>query len=206
MSTNPWHHTYFFKGIGRIFGYFIGAFIILPVIFLCFSDNPAIAQCIDISDTPMDIKVQAAPPNIMFVLDNSGSMDWEFMTGESDGKFTGGGTEYEYVFDDPGDNNYSTSESNGTILSGPARGYFKSQCSGYNKMYYNPAADYQPWPRMSNADTANPRSNPANATPTFDLGGIYQSIDQGIIVDNYYSGANFTTTGSWYESGASPEH
>lgn len=206
MSTNPWHHTYFLKGIGRIFGYFIGAFIILPVIFLFFSDNPAIAQCIDISDTPMDIKVQAAPPNIMFILDNSGSMDWEFMTGESDGNFNGGGTVYEYVFDDPGDNNYSTSDSNGTILSGPARGYFKSQCSGYNKMYYNPAADYQPWPRMSNADTAHPRSNPANATPTFDLGGIYQSIDQGIIVDNYYGGAKFTTTGDWYESGASPEH
>jgi len=64
MSTNPWHHTYFFKGIGRTFGYFISAFIALSVIFLSFANHPVHAQCIDISDTPMDIKVQAAPPNI----------------------------------------------------------------------------------------------------------------------------------------------
>jgi len=92
-------------------------------------------MCIDISNDPMDTKVQAAPPNIMFVLDNSGSMDWEFMTQENDGKFSAVSTEYEYLFDDPGDNNYSTADSNGTILTNSARGYWKSQWSGYNKIF-----------------------------------------------------------------------
>ena len=188
-------------------------FIVLPAIFLFFCENSAGAQCIDISDTPMDIKVQAAPPNIMFVLDNSGSMDWEVMTGESDGKFSpmSGKPSYEYIFDDPGDMSYTavandSSDTNGNILSSETRGYYKSQCSGYNKMYYNPQSDYRPWPGMSNADTSNPRSNPANATYTLNLDSTYQSFEEGIIVDNKYSGTNFTTTGYWYESNAYPEY
>ena len=33
----------------------------------------------------MDTQLQAAPANIMFVIDDSGSMDWEFMTSEASG-------------------------------------------------------------------------------------------------------------------------
>ncbi len=64
--------------------------------------SPALAV-VDVSDFPLDTQSKAAPANIMFVLDDSGSMDWEFITAESDGLFSG----ERYVFDDPGDNLYS---------------------------------------------------------------------------------------------------
>ena len=45
-------------------------------------------ECRDISDIPLSNLVRAAPANIMFVLDDSGSMDWEFITTENDGKIS----------------------------------------------------------------------------------------------------------------------
>ena len=50
------------------------------------------SACVDISDIPLDARFQAAPANIMFLLDDSGSMNWEFLTKEDDGIFHPGGT------------------------------------------------------------------------------------------------------------------
>ncbi len=61
------------------------------------------ALCVDLSDTPLDTQVASAPANIMLLLDDSGSMDWEFTTNESDGLFDG----YYFPFDNAGDNAYS---------------------------------------------------------------------------------------------------
>jgi hypothetical protein len=95
--------------------------------------------CLDISDTPLDARFQAAPANVMFVLDDSGSMDWTFMTPGSQGQFYIGGTRYRYVFDDPGDNLY------GNVLSrGNPRLHWKSQWFEYNRMYYNPNVQVPP--------------------------------------------------------------
>ena len=148
---------------------------------------------IQISDDPMETQVQSGSANIMFVLDNSGSMDWEFMTAAADGKFEGS---IEYLFNDPGDNNYSTASSNGTILTGANRGKWKSQWSGYNKIFYNAEAVYLPWPQtdsnqFTNADTSNPRSNPVYPTPVFDLTAEYYSVEgfaEAVVVDNTDAG------------------
>jgi len=89
------------------------------------------ARAVNISDEPMETQVQSAAANIMFILDNSGSMDWEFLTEGTDGTFEG---DIEYLFDDPGgDNTYSTYFSVGTILTGSDRGKWKSQWSGITK-------------------------------------------------------------------------
>ncbi len=157
---------------------------------------------LQISDEPMETQVQSGSANIMFVLDNSGSMDWEFMTDAADGKFEG---DIEYLFDDPGDNNYSTYNSNGTILTGTGRGKWKSQWSGYNKIFYNPETVYLPWPQtdsnqLTDADISNPRSNPANATPTFDLTAEYYSIEgfaEAVVVDNSDAGFSVNDTDDW---------
>ncbi len=160
--------------------------------------NPAWA--INISDEPMETQVQSAAANIMFILDNSGSMDWEFLTAGSDGKFEG---DIEYLFDDPGDNNYDTGSSNGTILPDDERGKWKSQWSGYNKIYYNPSTAYLPWPQTTthphvDADVSNPRSNPANATPTFDLTAEYHSVaGYEVIVDNTDAGFSVSDEAHW---------
>ena len=160
------------------------------------------ARAVNISDEPMETQVQSAAANIMFILDNSGSMDWEFLTTDSDGKFEG---DIEYLFDDPGDNNYGTGSSNGTILTGADRSKWKSQWSGYNKVYYDPSTAYLPWPQTTanphaDADVSNPRSNPANATPTFDLTDEYHSIvgyDGEVIVDNTDAGFSVSDESHW---------
>ncbi len=125
------------------------------------------AEAVNISDVPMETKVVTAPPNIMFILDNSGSMDWEFMVKKKmDGTPTGDGRfedYYAYLYD-IGDNLFSSSSVNGKILTGANRLKWLSQWSGWNKMYYNPAMTYLPWPTMPDASTSTPRSNPANAS------------------------------------------
>jgi type IV pilus assembly protein PilY1 len=148
-------------------------------------------ECRDISDRPLSTLVRAAPANIMFVLDDSGSMDWEFITAENDGLFDG---EY-YVFDDPGDNLYSDSQ----ILSGSDRLKWKSQWSGHNKMYYDPNTTYDPWPDLTDADPDTPRSHPVHATPTFNLSSTYTSVEMGYIIDELETD-EFSLTGVWADS------
>ncbi len=151
-------------------------------------------ECQDISDIPLNTLVQAAPPNIMFVLDDSGSMDWEIITEENDGLFEG---EY-YVFDNPGDNLYSDYN----ILSGTDRLKWKSQWAGYNKMYYDPTTSYDPWPDRTDADPNTPRSHPMHSSPTFDLSATYTSLELGYVIDDLDTDM-FSQTGSWSSSTSS---
>jgi hypothetical protein len=145
--------------------------------------------CVDISDIPLDARFQGAPALIMFVLDDSGSMDWEIMTNEDDGTFQS----YEYVFDDPGDHVYSSGSWNGDILSrGTSRRLWRSQYSGYNKLYYNPGTAYEPWPTLSDADPDAPRSHPMNSSHTLDLDGVYDTIEEAVVVDNEDSNFSYT--------------
>ncbi len=128
---------------------------------------------VTISNVPMEVAIKAAPPNIMYLLDDSGSMDWEFMTSESDGLFSG----LYYVFKDSDydpqvDHNYGT----GYSINPSLALYWKSQWSGYNKLYYNPHNVYKPWPGMTNANTVTPRSNPINASPVFHLSNEFARI------------------------------
>jgi Tfp pilus tip-associated adhesin PilY1 len=150
----------------------------------------------------METQVQSAAANIMFVLDNSGSMDWEFLTEGTSGKFE---DIIEYLFDNPGDNTYPTSNSNGTILSNSNRGKWKSQWSGYNKIFYDPNTAYLPWPQTTtnphaDADISTPRSNPVDATRTFDLTDEYHSVagyDGDVIVDNTDAGFSVSDENHW---------
>ncbi len=133
--------------------------------------------CVDLSDKPLDAQLNAAPANIMFVLDDSGSMDWEFMTSEDQGMFSG---EY-YLWTMP-DDAYS-----GSLLTD--KGKWRSQWSGYNQIYYNPVVDYVPWPTMADASTTAPLSNPASSTSgTLDPMATYTTIDVGWVVDDSQSG------------------
>jgi hypothetical protein len=55
--------------------------------------------CQDISDLPMEITINAAPPNIIYLLDDSGSMDWSVMTPDDNGVFRANGHHASYIFD-----------------------------------------------------------------------------------------------------------
>ncbi|MCG2716056.1 MAG: pre-peptidase C-terminal domain-containing protein [Candidatus Marinimicrobia bacterium] len=132
--------------------------------------RPALS-CMDISDVPLNAMSHSAPANIMFVLDDSGSMDWEIMTDESDGLFGG----KCYVFDNPGDNVYTPWYwERGVLMSN--RVDYRSQWSGYNRMYYDPNVDYAPWPTFTDADPDNPQSHPNIVGNTLNLHDTYFRI------------------------------
>lgn len=149
-------------------------------------DDTALS-CIDLSDTPLDTQLAASAPNLMFGLDDSGSMDWEIMTNEDVGLFDVGNRDYEYIFDDPGDNLYATGAYSHILYDEGKQAYWKSQWYGYNVIYYNPHVDYSPWTTLGDADSDNPRSHPYYAAHYFDLSATFFSID-GISVKNahYY--------------------
>jgi len=171
---------------------------ILVFFCLCLFAINSSAGDIDISNIPMETRVQSAPPLVMFLMDDSGSMDWEVMTPEGDGKFGGD----EYVMPKIGVNYY------GDALSGTERLEWKSQWSGYNKVFYNPHSKYHPWPNKNDASTTEPRGDSHNETDTLDLSAEYSSVNltlvDGIIVDNTDSNTNsfyLSDEGAWQESG-----
>ncbi|MGD9307728.1 MAG: PilC/PilY family type IV pilus protein [Desulfosarcina sp.] len=142
-------------------------------------DRAQAAPCIDLSDIPLDALEQEAPGMIMFVLDDSGSMDWEVMTPPTAGEgglFDG----MEYIFSDPGDDVYDWRENIEDFDT--HRMMWMSQWSGYNGMYYNPDTDYTPWPTLANADVDNPRSHPMTAGNTLDMTAEWEEL--GIVVDD----------------------
>ena len=86
------------------------------------SASPRALAVTDLSDTPMFARVQPPPANIMFLLDDSGSMNFEILvTGQYDGSFPNPDKSaadlaadphgFCYLFDDVGDNVYKPSAS-----------------------------------------------------------------------------------------------
>jgi type IV pilus assembly protein PilY1 len=144
--------------------------------------------CVDISDVPLDTSNFTATANVMFVVDDSGSMDAEIMMFGAD-DFSGyyKGT-YLYLFDDKNDN-YYTPETKYTVL-GDTRREWKTQSSDHNTLYYNPDVIYEPWSRWNllpktqsppadpNADPDYPRRDPVqyDSHGFFDLDTPYISF------------------------------
>jgi len=154
-------------------------------------------SCVDIADTPLSSQIQAAPANVMFILDDSGSMDWEIMTNESDGIFNVGSYDFAYVFDMADNKDSST----GTVaLSGDYKRYWKSQYHDYNKMYYNPTSVYLPWPNKTNASPTAARSNPQSSSNTINLTSDY-STDGTLSIKNahYYVWIDADGDGNWID-------
>ncbi len=128
---------------------------------------------IELADTPMFTRVLPPPANIMFLLDDSGSMNFEFMVkGGFDGSFnpidpTVRG--YCYLFDDLGDNMYSQTTYSSWYAGSEGRKYWKTQYFNTNVMFYNPNVTYAPWPsygsvEYNDADKDNPQSHPNNSS------------------------------------------
>ena len=161
---------------------------IIPILILLIG-IPAYGD-IDISDSPVDTKVTAAAPIVMFILDDSGSMDWEFIVeGQSQGKYEGAD---EYLY-------YNSDNVSGNTIGSDEHDEWKATWHGFNKMYYNPLVTYNPWPTMSDANTTTPRSNPIYASPTYNITNEYYSITGAgtLIIIEHEDGAQFSNTGNW---------
>ncbi len=135
-------------------------YLLAIAMFLVFVDR---AHAVDISDIPLETQFKTeAAANLMFVLDNSGSMDAEFLTSEDDGLFGG----RFYLFADGSyfpaiDHTFGA----GNALTMAMRFRWRSQWSGVNKVFYDPSRFYRPWPSTAGrnlvpADLHQPFSNP----------------------------------------------
>ena len=154
----------------------------------CDGSDATADTCVDLADAPLDTQLDASAPNLMFGLDDSGSMDWEIMTSETESLFEVGNRDYEYVFADPGDNLYQTGVYSYSVKTSGKQDYWRSQWHEYNVIYYNPSEDYDPWnDTLGDADPDNPRSHPYYDANYFDLSALYGSID-GVTIPNahYY--------------------
>jgi outer membrane protein assembly factor BamB len=125
------------------------------------------AGAVDISDTPLDTRIQTPAPLVMFVWDDSDSMDREFMTAEPDGLFA----HRYYLFQDeaymPGPDH---NDGRHRDLGEAQRRMWRSQWSGENRIYFNPRRTYLPWPgtdrfTFGSADPNNPFSDPTRTGP-----------------------------------------
>ena len=150
-------------------------------------------EAFNITDFPLDIQTRPAPPNIMFVLDDSGSMDWEYMTPEVGGQFNNGYYVYapaDYV-GGSADNAYNETNN--------SKAMWQSQWSGYNKMFYSPTVDYTHWPTLTDAAVpptatrSHPYASNTRFAKTMLLSGTFTTINSVAIPRaHYYVYSNIT--------------
>lgn len=147
------------------------------------------ATQLSLSNSPLFLSTPV-PSNIFFLLDDSGSMDWNMMSEEGgDGVMTltnaGKSHDYTYLFgksanglNNNSDNLFSATSTLGGILpteeavlaanagtpSWPmpadAFGVWRGRYAGYNHMYYNPEVTYKPWEGVDSAGAPFADANP----------------------------------------------
>ncbi|MDY0132899.1 MAG: PilC/PilY family type IV pilus protein [Desulforegulaceae bacterium] len=179
---------------------------LIGIFFLVFYSQNSIS--VEISDFPMISSIKKPPAHLMFIIDNSGSMNWEtMMKGEAEGIFKpeSGFQEYYYIF-----------EKGNSKLKGLSKRYIKPRFFAFNKIYYNPKSDYIPWPGTKNysshsADLRYPKiirfnddsesfSDIFNHSSSIDLFGSYFDLTNGkfnIVGDDGDDGV--VKKGSWSE-------
>ena len=128
---------------------------------------PTVAGAVDISQLPISAKSQATP-NIVFGVDDSGSMDWEIMMPTPSGTLCwknkrfynssgvyesnsscSSNAEYGYLFPN-GQSSTATTDKRRYVDSNfaaipPTRQFAFVRSHRYNPIYYNPAITYKPW-------------------------------------------------------------
>ena len=118
-----------------------------------------------LADTPLFL-TNPVEPNILFMVDDSGSEDWGLMTEQRDGILDLGRASY---YSQPAaDNDYywvvPTEEALANYgIAAPYGGVWRAQNFDYNKLYYNPRITYTPWPGDDSTGTLYGDVNPKAA-------------------------------------------
>jgi PilY1 beta-propeller domain/Calx-beta domain len=168
-----------------------------------------------ISDVPLVASSVRAPSNIMFIIDDSGSMSWSTMVpGIEQGKYCIGGTGIYCT----GGSRYTSVLQSGGQIPTQHRMQWKSQWLEYNRMYYNPEVNYVPWPRVveisqtvgdprtdADADTYAPRFYPLSAGSVLILSNTFATIGTAattIIVDDEDAGYSVSDSSHYRQNGS----
>ncbi|NQV69904.1 MAG: pilus assembly protein [Pseudohongiella sp.] len=191
----------------------------LASVYMLSASSAVQAAELALADAPLFLGSQVSP-NIFFMLDDSGSMDWEILTPDNqyylnywrassgtatvtDGNVTlyalegdcTGRDSYYYMFAHSlnTDNVYS---SRCAIEGSPevvARDW-RVRNSDFNLMYYNPATTYSPWPGFADADFTFARSNPQPGTTGYSITRELAEFAYEVWIDNLgYDGDSIGT-------------
>ncbi|MCC5858553.1 MAG: pilus assembly protein PilY [Ectothiorhodospiraceae bacterium] len=118
---------------------------------------PATAQAgVDIANAPLFLTT-SIEPNIVFILDDSGSMHWEIMPDAHINSRA-------YYLYGRVDNLYSSgnyTDRAPTTREDPYNAFSRSP--QFNSIYYNPAVTYLPWPKADNNEERMPDADPEAA-------------------------------------------
>lgn len=184
---------------------------LVSVIGLSFSVGGHTAP-LTLSNSPLFLGV-SVDPNVFFMMDDSGSMDWEVLTEphdyylnywdnsgvarNSDGLWltfasTGsctGRRSYTFMFDNS-DNAYNSCSYPETERQPESLVRdWRARSADFNLLYYNPALEYRPWPGMPDASFVAARSDPQSGSDgynvTRDLTGFVYEVAYD---DHGYSG------------------
>ena len=105
-------------------------------------------------------------PNILFMVDDSGSMDWGIMSRETSG-IINLGCPYYYVQPAADNDSYWVVPTEAGLqaqgIAAPYSGVWRGWSSAYNKVYYDPTVTYTPWPGENAAGNLYNNVNPAAA-------------------------------------------
>ncbi|MEE4603806.1 MAG: PilC/PilY family type IV pilus protein [Desulfobacteraceae bacterium] len=160
-------HNYSVAGFLQHFCIGLIRMFLSTILMAVFFSTPPVHGKMDIADEPMMAVIKPAPANIMFLLDDSGSMWFEVLTADYyEGRFPNPDEDesdgYGYIFDDDG---HHAAEDVIRYMGPAGRKFWKSQFHEYNVIYYNPRVSYDPWPGYGDqsfppADQEYPKRHP----------------------------------------------
>ncbi len=109
----------------------------------------------------------AVEPNVVFLADDSGSMDWSMMTSEDNGVLIIDWWWYIHSIPLGTTEQFWTTPSEESLIAEgfaePADGIWRSRNPDYNKIYYNPEITYTPWKGVDSAGQAYTDVSPTAA-------------------------------------------
>jgi len=196
-----------FKLQVRLFLSWVGS-----VLALAFGSSSQAAE-MALAESPLFLGTQI-DPNVFFMMDDSGSMDWEILTipyhpltdywsssstygllrdgnmilRTNSGVCTGTRT-YYYIFSSSvnTDSTYDTTCDRESVEDQPEASEWDWRVisSSLNVLYYDPSVSYSPWVGYSNATFTNARSNPDDDTDGYSLTRNLTGFDYTVWVDDH---------------------
>lgn len=175
---------------------------------LALAFGPGVHQALAAPGTLSQIPLYVGPtvePNIFFLTDDSGSMDWSLMTPENDGVVYLTGLPYYYALPAPGNDFFwvvvsEEYERDDLGIAAPGLGVWRARNHDYNKVYYNPEITYTPWIGLDNGGAAFTDADPVAApVDPFDASaGTVDLTDSSTSFSTDYPGESFFTISDYY--------
>lgn len=166
----------------------------------------AMAQATDVSRRPLRVDANVKP-NVIFAMDDSGSMDWEFLlptdsgllywdsdrrTYWGNGGFLKGSNYSLYYLFTPGEGSGGSLYTEQWGVVPPSAQFAPARSSAYNPLYYNPSVTYLPWPAAYH-DSQVQVYGDASPTAAKSHPAVANSVTMNLTVDQSFV--------SYYEAG-----